>query len=354
MSVPSLVVPAPPRVVDSVTDLVGSTPMVKVRNIRTGVCDLYLKLESHNPGGSIKDRIALRMIDAAERAGKIGPGATLVEATAGNTGLSLALVARQRGYKVILVVFDKVSREKIAHLEALGAEIVVTRTSVPAGHPDHYLERAARIADATPGGFYVNQFENPSNPEAHETSTGPEIWWQMEQHVDAIVCGVGSGGTLTGIGRYFRRVSPATDVVLADPEGSVLAPYVSQGVLQKTDSANWLVEGIGEDFIPRNCDLSLVDYAYTIPDVESIATSRALLLQEGILGGSSSGTLVAAALRYCRQQTEAKRVVTFICDSGSKYLSKIYNPGWLWEHGLVGGQNFDPALPDSADDPIGA
>ncbi|MFO0891149.1 MAG: pyridoxal-phosphate dependent enzyme [Isosphaeraceae bacterium] len=317
---------------NDVLELIGDTPMVKVKNLDTGPCELFLKLESHNPGGSIKDRIALEMIEAAERDGHLQPGGTLVEATAGNTGLGLALVASQKGYRLALVIPDKMSQEKIFHLKALGAEVIMTRSDVVKGHPEYYQDVARRVAEER-GGFYVNQFENPNNPAAHEHSTGPEIWQQMGHRIDAVVCGVGSGGTLTGLGRFFRGVDPRIEMVLADPRGSVLAPYVNEGVM--IEAGSWLVEGIGEDFIPRNCDLSLVRKAYSISDAESIATARELLKREGLICGSSSGTLIAAALRYCREQERPRRVVSFVCDSGNKYLSKIFNEYWLDDHGFV-------------------
>jgi cystathionine beta-synthase len=306
--------------------------MVKVNHLDTGPCDLFLKLESTNPGGSIKDRIGLSMVEAAEKEGKLKPGGTMVEATAGNTGLALALVAGQKGYKLTLVIPDKMSQEKMFHLKAMGAEVVVTRSDVGKGHPEYYQDIAARIAQET-GAFYVNQFENPANPAAHEKYTAPEIWEQMEGKMDALVCGVGSGGTLTGIGRYFKRVAPHVEMILADPKGSILAPLVNEGKMTKAGS--WLVEGIGEDFIPGNCELDLVKKAYAISDAESIDTSREVLKQEGIFCGSSSGTLINAALKYCREQKEHKRVVSFVCDSGNKYLSKIYNDYWLRDYGFV-------------------
>jgi cystathionine beta-synthase len=325
--------PSQTTAVNSILDLIGHTPLVRVHAFDTGTCELYLKLESQNPGGSIKDRIALSMIEAAEREGKIKPGALLVEATAGNTGLGLALVAAQKGYRLLLVIPDKMSLEKIQHIKAMGAEVVMTRSDVVRGHPEYYQDMARRIADETPGAFYINQFENPANPFAHEHETAPEILAQMGGDVDAIVCGVGSGGTLSGIGHYMRKHSPKTEMVLADPDGSILAPLINEGKMITPGS--WLVEGIGEDFIPDICDLSLVKHAYTITDAESIATARELLAREGILCGSSSGTLIAAALRYCRAQTTPKRVVTFVCDSGNKYLSKIYNPFWLRDQGIA-------------------
>jgi cystathionine beta-synthase len=317
----------------TILELIGNTPLIKVSHLDTGPCELFLKLESHNPGGSIKDRIALSMISAAEASGQLKAGGTLVEATAGNTGLGLALVASQKGYKLILVIPDKMSQEKIFHLRALGAEVIVTRSDVGKGHPEYYQDMAERIARETPNAFYVNQFSNPANPLTHERSTGPEIWQQVDGKLDAVVCGVGSGGTLTGLGRYFAKVAPHVEMVLADPKGSILAPYINEGVM--IEAGSWLVEGIGEDFIPDNCELKYVGHAYTITDTESIATAREVLKREGVICGSSSGTLIAAALRYCRAQTTPKRVVTFVCDSGNKYLSKIFNEHWLDDHGLL-------------------
>jgi cystathionine beta-synthase len=226
------------------------------------------------------------------------------------------------------------SQEKIFHLRAMGAEVRMTRSDVGKGHPEYYQDFAARIA-AEAGGYYVNQFGNEANPYAHETTTGPEIWEQMGQQVDAVVCGVGSGGTITGLSRYFGKVAPEVQMVLADPQGSVLDGYVRTGELGKAGS--WLVEGVGEDFIPPICDLSRVKATFSVSDEESFMTARELLNKEGILGGSSTGLLVAAALRYCKAQTSAKRVVTFVCDSGNKYLSKMYNDFWMREQGFSRG-----------------
>ncbi|HSY85284.1 MAG TPA: pyridoxal-phosphate dependent enzyme, partial [Verrucomicrobiae bacterium] len=284
-------------------------------------------------GGSIKDRIALSMIEAAERDGRLPPGGTLVEATAGNTGLGLALVASQKGYRLILVIPDKMAQEKIFHLRALGAEVRMTRSDVGKGHAEYYQDMAERLAAEIPGAFYVNQFGNPANPLAHEQGTGPEIWEQMDHDVDAVVVGVGSGGTLTGVGRFFERVAPKVGMILADPKGSILARKVATG--ETAAAGSWLVEGIGEDFVPPNCDLSLVREAFTITDAESFATARELLSKEAILAGSSTGTLLAAALKYCRAQRTPKRVVTFVCDSGNKYLSKMFNDYWMLDQGLL-------------------
>lgn len=312
---------------------IGDTPLVELKNLDTGCCRLFVKLENQNPTGSIKDRIGLSMIEAAERSGELQPGGALIEATAGNTGLGLALVAAQKGYELTLVIPDKMAQEKVLHLKALGARVIITRSDVGKGHPEYYQDVAERLARES-GAFYVNQFANPANPAAHEATTGPEIWSQTKQMLDAVVVGVGSGGTLTGLSRYFARVAPHVEMVLADPKGSILVDVVKTGAPQKI-AGSWLVEGIGEDFIPSICDLSRVRSAYEVSDAESFATARELLAKEGLLGGSSTGTLVAAALKYCREQTTPKRVVTFVCDSGNKYLSKMYNDFWLFDQGIL-------------------
>ena len=315
----------------SVLDLIGNTPLIEVTRIDRGPCRLFLKLESANPSGSLKDRPARTMIEAAEADGQLKPGGTIVEATAGNTGLGLALVGGRKGYRTLLVVPDKMAREKVLHAKAMGAEVVTTRSDVGKGHPDYYQDVAEAIARRTAGAIFVNQFANPANPLAHEMTTGPEILRQMDGDVDAIVVGVGSGGTLTGIGRFMRQASPKTAMILADPEGSVLASYIATG--RMTEAGSWAVEGIGEDFVPPNADLTLVSETFTIPDAESFASARELLRVEGVLAGSSSGTLLAAALRYCRAQSVPKRVVSLVCDSGAKYLSKVFNPTFLAQEG---------------------
>ncbi|QOW21689.1 pyridoxal-phosphate dependent enzyme [Novilysobacter avium] len=324
------------QIASSVLDLIGNTPIVKAQHLDTGVCELYFKLESQNPGGSIKDRIGLKMIEAAEARGDISPGDTLVEGTAGNTGLGLALVAQQKGYKLVLVVPDKMSREKIFNLKAMGAQVVLTRSDVAKGHPDYYQDLAARIASETPGAFFINQFGNPDNPAAHEQVTGPEILAQMAEvgGLDAIVFGCGSSGTMTGLSRCFSEKSPHTELILADPVGSILTEYINEGTLSDK-SASWMVEGIGEDFLPSISDFSRVKQAYAISDKESFLTARMLLEKEGILGGSSTGTLLAAALKYCAAQTVPKRVLVFVCDTGNKYLSKMYNDYWMLDNGFL-------------------
>ena len=324
---------------DSILELVGDTPIIRARNLDVGPCTLYLKLESQNPGGSIKDRIGLSMIEAAEKRGDIKPGDTLVEGTAGNTGIGLALVAQRKGYKLILVVPDKMSREKIFNLKAMGAQVVLTRSDVAKGHPDYYQDMAERIARETPGAYFINQFGNPDNPAAHEFGTGPELLAQLDGKLDAIVFGCGSSGTMTGLSRCFAEHAPQVELVLADPVGSILTQYINEGVLSDK-SGSGLVEGIGEDFLPPISDFSRVKKAYAISDAESFHTARELLAKEGILGGSSTGTLLAAALRYCREQTVPKKVVVFVCDTGNKYLSKMYNDYWMLDNGFLEREQF--------------
>ncbi|MBJ7575072.1 pyridoxal-phosphate dependent enzyme [Luteimonas sp. MC1828] len=321
---------------DSVLGLIADTPIVKAQRLDAGCCELYFKLESQNPGGSIKDRIGMSMIEAAEARGDIKPGDTLVEGTAGNTGIGLALVAQQKGYKLVLVVPDKMSREKIFNLKAMGAEVVLTRSDVAKGHPDYYQDLAERLAAETPGAYFINQFGNPDNPAAHEHGTGPEILRQMAEvgGLDAIVFGCGSSGTMSGLSRCFATQAPDVEMVLADPVGSILAEYINEGTLSDK-SASWMVEGIGEDFLPSISDFSRVKKAYAITDKESFLTARELLAKEGILGGSSTGTLLAAALKYCREQTTPKKVLVFVCDTGNKYLSKMYNDYWMLDNGFI-------------------
>ena len=327
----------PMNVYSNILDMVGKTPMLEVTNTDTGPCRLFLKLEFMNPAGSIKDRIGISMIEQAEIRGDIKPGDTLVEATAGNTGLGLALVAARKGYHLILVLPDKMSQEKIFNLRAMGADVVLTRSDVGRGHPEYYQDLGRSIAEEK-GAYFINQFGNPDNPLAHETTTAPEIIEQMEGKLDAIVLGVGSSGTVTGIGKYLTENAPAVEMILADPVGSVLTNWINKGEMGVGGS--WLVEGIGEDFIPDIANFEKVTKAYAISDAESFAAARDLLRKEGVLAGSSSGTCMAAALKYCREQTEAKTVVTFACDTGNKYLSKLFNDFWMEDQGFIEREQF--------------
>ena len=321
------------QVFSNILEMVGRTPMLEVTRIDAGPCRLFLKLELANPGGSIKDRIGVSMIGEAEKRGDIKPGDTIVEATAGNTGLGLALVAQQKGYPLILVLPDKMSQEKIFNLRAMGVEVVLTRSDVARGHPEYYQDLGEAIAKEK-GAYFINQFGNPDNPLAHEQTTAPEIFEQMEGDVDAIVLGVGSSGTVSGISKYLKDNSLDTELILADPVGSILAEYVNTGKLS-TKTSSWLVEGIGEDFIPDIAEFDGVTKAYSISDTESFKTARTLLRKEGLLAGSSTGTLVCAALKFCREQTTAKRIVSLACDTGNKYLSKLYNDFWLEDQGFI-------------------
>ena len=328
----------------NVLEMIGRTPMLEFRKMDVGRsgCRLFGKMELLNPAGSIKDRIGLSMITAAERDGRLNPNPppgmpmpTIIEGTAGNTGLGLTLVARQRGYSVKVVMPDKMSQEKIQHLRAMGAEVILTRSDVQKGHPEYYQDLAASLATKIPNAVYINQFGNPDNPRAHFEGTGPEIWEQMQAvgGIDALVCGVGSGGTLSGVAKFLKQMNPNIKIILSDPAGSILWPLVNEG--KRVEPGSWLVEGMGEDFVPEICDLKLVDEAIGVTDGEAFFASRELLAKEGVLAGSSTGCLVHAAMVYCRRQTQPQNVVTFVCDSGAKYLSKMYNDFWMIDNGFI-------------------
>lgn len=320
-------------VFNNILEMIGNTPMLKISHLDTGACELFVKLENLNPGQSIKDRIAIAMIDSAERSGTLKPGGRIIEATAGNTGIALALVGALKGYRLTVVMPDKMSDEKMAHLRAMGAEVVLTRSDVAKGHPEYYQDIAERMAREDPTSFYVNQFANEDNTRAHFETTGPEIWQQMDGRIDAFVAGVGSGGTVAGVGAFLKSRNPACQVILADPRGSILAPLVNEG--KTVEAGSWLVEGIGEDFVPSILDMKVIDHAYAVSDGEAFAAVRELLRKEGILAGSSVGVLMHAALQYCREQKSPKRVVTLICDGGAKYLSKMYNDFWMRDQGFL-------------------
>src|SRR5271163_857630 len=312
---------------------IGKTPLVRLRRVAEGLpAQVYAKVESLNPGGSVKDRVAQSMIGDAERRGWLRPGGTIIEATAGNTGVGLAMIAAVKGYRCIFVLPDKMSGEKVGLLKAYGAEVVITPTNVPPDSPDSYNGVADRLAREIPGAWRPNQFTNLSNPEIHYRTTGPEIWEQTEGRITAFVTGVGTGGTLSGVGRYLKERNPDVKIIGADPEGSVLSG---------SSPRPWKVEGIGEDFVPKTFNSQLVDDWVRVSDAESFHYARALARREGILAGGSSGTNVAAALRYAQRLTEEHLVVALVPDTGRNYLSKLYDDEWLKSNNLV--LNVQPA-----------
>ena len=311
----------------TVLDLIGGTPLVRLDRIARGVAPRVLaKLEHLNPGGSVKDRIGLRMIEEAERTGKLRPGGTIVEPTSGNTGVGLAIAAAIKGYRCVFVMPDKVAPEKIRLLRAYGAEVVICPTAVPPDSPESYYAVSSRLAEEIPGAFKPDQYSNPTNPLAHYETTGPELWEQTGGELDALVLTVGTGGTISGTARYLRERKPDLLVVAADPEGSI---YSSPTVHL------YLVEGIGEDFWPATYDPSLVDEYVTVSDRDSFVTARRLAREEGLLVGGSGGTAVFAALAVARRFGPEATVVTLIPDSGRGYLSKVYDDNWLLEHGIL-------------------
>jgi cystathionine beta-synthase len=316
------------KIAESLSDLVGNTPIVRLSRFGSGLRhNLLAKCEFLNPGGSVKDRIAFHMVREAERRGQLSPGGTIVEATAGNTGIGLALIAALHKYKLITVMSEKVSKDKVRLLQALGAETIITPSGKAISDPEHFFNRAREIAAST-GGWLASQFDNQFNVAAHYENTGPEIWNQTDGAVDAFIAGVGTGGTLTGAGRYLKEKNPLIKVVLADPVGSLLADLVRGG--EDSSSSSYIVEGIGQDFVPANFDTTLVDEVVQVSDAESVAAAKALMRDEAMFVGSSSGCIAAAALRYCEQLPgNGKNIVVILPDSGRGYLSTIYDPDWL-------------------------
>jgi cystathionine beta-synthase len=315
-------------VLDSFLDAMGNTPLVRLRSVARGVKPTILaKLEMLNPGSSVKDRIGLRMIEAAEREGLLKPGGTIVEPTSGNTGHGLAIAAAVRGYRCIFVMPDKMSQEKISLLRAYGAEVVICPTAVAPESPESYYRVADRLAAEIPGAFQPNQYHNPVNPQTHYDTTGPEIWEQTEGRLTAFVCGVGTGGTISGAGRYLKEQDPHVLVVGADPEGSIYSGDAPRP---------YLVEGIGEDFMPSTFDPSVVDRYVRVSDRDSFLTARAITRQEGILVGGSSGTAVFAALAIARELEDPEAtIVVLLPDSGRQYMSKLYSETWMLQHGML-------------------
>ncbi len=312
---------------DSVLHAIGHTPLIRLNKITEGLkTPIYVKMEAMNPGGSVKDRVGLAMITDAERKGQLKPGGTIIEATAGNTGVGLAMAAAVKGYRCIFVLPDKMAQEKISLLKAYGAEIVITATNVPPNSPESYAGVADRLTREIPGAWRPNQFANLSNPEIHYRTTGPEIWQQTDGRVTVLVAGVGTGGTLSGAGKYLKECNPEIKLIGADPDGSILS-----GSMPKS----WKVEGIGEDFVPRTLDSRIVDEWICIKDADSFYAARAMARKEGLLLGGSAGTNVAAAIQYARRLGPNDLVVVIGCDTGRNYLSKFYDDNWMRETGLL-------------------
>jgi cystathionine beta-synthase len=317
-----------PDIRDSILDTVGDTPLVRLSRIGAGLApQIVAKLESFNPGGSIKDRVAIRLVEAAERDGRLRPGGTIIEPTSGNTGTGLAIAARLKGYRVIAVMPDKMSREKIDLLRAYGAEVVVTPTDVDPDSPRSYYRVADRLTEEIPGAFQPNQYANPANPETHELTTGPELWRQSGGALTHLVVGVGTGGTITGMARYLKAQNPRIEVIGADPVGSIYS---------NKDVHPYLVEGVGEDFWPQTYDPSVVDRYVTVSDRDSFLTTRRLALEEGLLVGGSCGLAVYAALQVAKELDDPQAMIAVVLpDGGRAYLSKIFNDEWMTQYGFL-------------------
>ncbi len=319
---------------ENVLGLIGNTPLVKLNRLARGVkAKIFAKMENLNPGYSVKDRIGIAMIEAAEREGLLKPGGTVIEATSGNTGIGLALAAAVKGYKCIFVMTDKASVEKSRYLKALGADVVITPVSAKPGTPDHYVSTARRIASETPNSFYPDQYSNPANPEAHYRTTGPEVWRQTEGKITHFVAGLGTGGTISGTGRYLKEKNPAIKIIGADPYGSIFKTYKETGKL--VEATPYLVEGIGQEIVPPNVHIKYVDEVINVTDRESFDMSRMLGRMEGIFCGGSTGTNLAAALRVASQLDEDAIVVFIVCDTGEHYLTKHHSDEWLKEKRLL-------------------
>jgi len=317
----------------SITQAVGNTPIIRLNRVTAGLkAEIYVKCEFLNPGGSHKDRLAANLLKRAEENG-LKPGGTIVEATSGNTGASLALLAAVRGYKCIFVMPDKMSQEKILHLRAFGAKVVVCPTAVEADDPRSYYKVSRRIADETPNSFYANQYHNPANPEAHYLSSAPEIWAQTNGDFDAFVAGMGTGGTISGCGKFFKEKNPNIQIVGVDPVGSLYYDFVKTGRVTKPFS--YKVEGIGEDFFPTTMNLGILDEIVRVDDKECFTMTRDLTRMEGLFVGGSGGAAVAGAIRYAKSRDRAEKILVFLCDGGSKYVSKIFNDDWMRENGFL-------------------
>lgn len=328
---------------ENILGLIGNTPLVKLNRLARNVkAQVYAKMENLNPGYSVKDRIGVAMIEAAEREGILKPGGTVVEATSGNTGIGLALAAAVKGYKCIFVMTDKASVEKSRYLKALGADVVITPVSAKPGTPDHYVSTAKRIASETPNSFYPDQYSNPANPDAHYRTTGPELWRQTEGKITHFVAGLGTGGTISGTGRFLKEKNPSIRIIGADPYGSIFKTYKETGKIIETTP--YLVEGIGQEIVPPNVHIKYVDEVINVTDRESFEMSRQLGRLEGIFCGGSTGTNLAAALRVANDLDKNAIVVFIVCDTGEHYLSKHHSDEWLKEKRLLEPQKITAGL----------
>jgi len=320
--------------VSNVSEAIGGTPLVKLNRLGAGLkANIYCKLGYMNPGGSVKDRIALNIINEAEKSGALKPGGTIVEATSGNTGMGLAMLAAVRGYKCVFVMPDKQSMEKVKALRAVGAKVVITPTAVEADDPRSYYSVSRRIADETPNSYYANQYHNQANPRAHYMSTGPELWRQTNGELDAFVAGLGTGGTITGTGRYLKEQNPKIELVGADVHGSVYYDFWRTGKV--IEPYSYAVEGIGEDFFPSTIDIKILDQIYQFNDKECFETTRQLARLEGLLTGGSGGAAVRAAIRYAEEIDRAAQIVVLLPDSATRYLNKVFDDDWMRENGFL-------------------
>ncbi|HEY7898687.1 MAG: pyridoxal-phosphate dependent enzyme [Gemmatimonadales bacterium] len=325
------------RPYDNVLETIGWTPLIRLNRVTRGIrTPVYGKAEFFNPGGSVKDRIGLPIIEAAERSGKLKPGGTIVEGTSGNTGVGLAIAAALRGYKCIFTLPDKMSQEKVRLLKAFGAEVIVTPTAVAPDHPDNYVMMAKRIAEETPNAILANQFYNQANPDAHFATTGPELWEQTEGKITHFVAAAGTGGTITGVGRYLKERNPNIKIIAGDPTGSILAEYWRSHGEHKIEGSPYKVEGIGQDKVPGTLDMSIIDEYHTVSDRDAFAMSRRLTREEGLFVGGSSGLIAKVALDLARRIDDPDAlVVTFLCDTGERYLSKLYSDEWMRENQML-------------------
>ncbi len=322
---------------NNVVETIGWTPLIRLNSVTRGIrTPVYGKAEFFNPGGSIKDRIAVPIIERAEREGRLKPGGTIVEGTSGNTGTALAIAAALRGYKCIFTMPDKMSQEKVRLLKAFGAEVIVTPTAVPPDHPDSYMMMAKRIAKETPNAILADQFYNDANPQAHYDVTGPELWEQTDGRITHFVAAAGTGGTITGVGRYLKEKNPKIKIIAGDPVGSILADYWRSSGKTIREGVPYKVEGIGQDKIPGTLDMSVIDDFETVGDKEAFAMARRLTREEGLFVGGSSGLIAQVALRVAREVNDPEGyVVTVLCDTGERYLSKVYNDEWMRENQML-------------------